>query len=72
MFQFISSPKKYLAVIGWFLFFLVIISFCIRRVEIEGFRFEDLVTYSGPLLLLFSGLHLMVSESRKDRTEKYQ
>jgi hypothetical protein len=66
--RFIGSPQKSLVVTGWLLLFLMIISLCVRRIEIDGFRFENHVILGGPLLLLFAGLHLLVSESRKKRT----
>ena len=72
IFQFIASSQKSLVVVGWLLLFLTIASFVADRIEIEGFRFEKLVIYGGPSLLLLSGLHLMVSESRKDRTANPQ
>ena len=65
VFQFLASPQRSLKVIGWLLLSLVTISFIVGQAEIEGFRFEKLVVYGGPLLLLFAGLHLLVSESRK-------
>ena len=65
VFQFIASTQRSLAVVGWLLLSLVITSFIIGQAEIEGSRFEKLVVYGGPLLLLSAGLHLLVSESRK-------
>ena len=65
VFQFITSTQRPLTMIGWFLLSLVITSFIIGKAEIEGFRFEKLVVYGGPLLLLSAGLHHLVSESRK-------
>lgn len=67
IFQFIRSPRRSQVVIGWVMLTLLMISFYIRRIEIEAFQFENLVTYGGLLFLLLAGLHLFMSE-RKDRT----
>lgn len=63
--QFITSTQRFLTVIGWLLLSLVITSFIIGRIEIEGFRFEKFVVYGGPLLLLSAGFHLLLSKSQK-------
>ncbi len=65
VFQFVASKRRSLALVGWLLLSMVIASFIFGQAEIEGLRFEKLVVYGGPLLLLLAGLHLMVSETRK-------
>ncbi len=65
VFQFIASAQRALAVVGWLLLSLVTTTFIIGQAEIQGFQFEKLVVYGGPLLLLSASLHLLVSESRK-------
>lgn len=66
IFQFIGSPRRSQVAIGWLMLTLLMISFCIRRIEIESFQYENFVTYGGMLLLLVAGLHLFVSQ-RKNR-----
>jgi hypothetical protein len=65
VFQFITSTQRSLSVIGWLLLSLVITSFIIGRIEIEGFPFEKFVVYGGPLLLLSAAFHLLLSKSQK-------
>jgi hypothetical protein len=67
IFQFIGSPRRYQGAIGWVMLTLLITSFFMRRIEIEAFQFENLITYGGLLFLLMASLHLFVSE-RVDRT----
>ena len=65
VFRFLASTQRSLTVMGWLLLSLVIISFIVGQAEVESFRFEKLVVYGGPSLLLLAVLHLLVSESRK-------
>ena len=67
IFQFIQSSRKSQVVIGWVMLTLLIICFYIRRIEIVGFQFENIVIYGGLLFLLLAGLHLFVS-GRKNQT----
>lgn len=67
IFQFIGSPRRSQAAIGWVMLMLLTISYLMRRIEIAAFQFENLITYGGLLFLLLAGLHLFVSE-RMGRT----
>jgi hypothetical protein len=67
-FGFIASKKRSSMVVGWIFLFLVIACFINGQIKIDGFRFEKLVIYGVPSLLLLASLHLHVSESRKNRT----
>ncbi|MES2477257.1 MAG: hypothetical protein V4640_15840 [Verrucomicrobiota bacterium] len=70
IFQFIGSRQKSLVLIGWLSLFLLVGCFIVRPIKIEGFRFEELATYGALLLLLLAGVHLWVSDSRKNRTNE--
>ena len=70
IFQFIASRRKSLVLIGWLSLFLLVVCFSIRPIRIEGFRFEEVVTFGAFLLLLIAGVHLWVSDLCKNRTNE--